>query len=286
MKMSDKKTNKPILEAGHNLVKLCRHGPMIYNRHDQWVGRSLDIYGEYNEAEADFLHQIINSGHNVVEIGANIGSHTVGLAKKAGPKGTVIAFEAQAVVFQTLCANVALNGLLNVKTFHMAVGNENGTITVPQPDYAKPGNFGGVSLGMADRGEQVQIVRIDDLLTLESCRLMKIDVEGMEADVVRGAENTIQSLKPILYIENDRQDKSPELIDLIMSLGYSLYWHLPPLFNRDNFFAIEKNLFQNDKGAPYLSINMLCVPAGIEVANMERLKIHSPEDWWRNLMNK
>ena len=63
------------------------------------------------------------------------------------------------------------------------------------------------------------------------------DAEGMEADVLAGGEATIRRLRPWLYVENDRKNRSAALIGLINSFGYRLYWHLPPYYNPANFFA-------------------------------------------------
>ena len=88
-----------------------------------------------------------------MEIGANIGSHTVPLAQWAGPEGQVFAFEPQRIVFQTLCANVALNNLVNVYCLQQAVGSESGSIIVPNLDYQVENNFGGLTLGSSTQGE-------------------------------------------------------------------------------------------------------------------------------------
>jgi hypothetical protein len=60
--------------------------------------------------------------------------------------------------------------------------------------------------------------------------------------------------KPIIYIENDRIEKSKELIEYLWSLGYELYWHLPRLFNPNNFFNNKENKIGN-----FVSVNMLCI---------------------------
>ena len=87
---------------------------MLYNFHDLYIGRSLDLYGEYSEGEIDLFGQIVQPGQVVVEVGANIGAHTVFLAHRSGPAARVLAFEPQRIVFQTLCANLALNSITNV----------------------------------------------------------------------------------------------------------------------------------------------------------------------------
>ncbi len=114
---------------------------MIFNVHDQHIGRSLDLYGEWAESELELLGLFIKPGDVVVDVGANIGTHTVFFAQRAGATGQVYAFEPQRIVFQNLCANLALNGLLNVRAFHAAASREPGTIAVPPIAYARAGQL-------------------------------------------------------------------------------------------------------------------------------------------------
>ena len=67
-------------------------------------------------------------------------------------------------------------------------------------------------------GKTVPIVRIDDL-RLDDCHFLKIDVEGMEKTVLAGAVDTIRRFRPILYVEDDRFEKSAELRAFLESLG-------------------------------------------------------------------
>jgi hypothetical protein len=134
-----------------------------------------------------------------------------------------------------------------------AVGAEPGQIVVPALDYNQTNNYGGLGLGDHKDGEAVPVVRIDDL-PLPGCHLLKIDVEGMERIVLSGAVKTLERFKPFLYVENDRTDRSTELIRYIDSLEYAMYWHHPPLFNAKNYFGNPTNVFQN-----IVSVNMFCV---------------------------
>jgi len=81
---------------------------------------------------------------------------------------------------------------------------------------------------------------------------MKIDVEGMERNVLQGARSTIENFKPALYVENDRSKKSAALITYLESIHYDLYWHRPPMFNPDNFEGNSEDIFKG-----IVSINML-----------------------------
>ncbi|MBQ3853504.1 MAG: FkbM family methyltransferase, partial [Anaerovibrio sp.] len=97
-----------------NICHEFRYGKIMYNQLDQYVGRSLKLYGEYCQGEAALFEQIVKPGNIVVEAGANIGSHTIHLAQLAGDNGQVWAFEPQRLVFQLLAGNMALNSLTNV----------------------------------------------------------------------------------------------------------------------------------------------------------------------------
>jgi FkbM family methyltransferase len=239
-----------------NRSKPCRHGTFVFNVHDVYIGRSLDLYGEWSEGEISFFRQVIGPGTVIVEVGANIGSHTVPLAQMAGPGGWVLAFEPQRILYQTLCANLALNNIPNVDGRNVAVGKEAGKIIVPALDYHRDNNFGGVALEGQKSGERVPLITVDSL-GLDKCDLLKVDVEGMEQDVVEGAIATINRCRPLLYVENDRQEKAPALIRTIDKLGYDMYWHFPPIFSPDNFAGNAENVFGTT-----VSINMICCPRG------------------------
>jgi hypothetical protein len=94
-----------------NVIKACKYGLTLYNSNDMYVGKSLDQYGEYAEAEIDLFKELIKEGDTVYDIGANIGSHTLAMARMVGEEGTVAAFEPQRQIYYVLCGNIALNNL-------------------------------------------------------------------------------------------------------------------------------------------------------------------------------
>lgn len=110
-------------------------------------------------------------------------------------------------------------------------------------------------------------------LTIWRCDLLKIDAEGMEQPTIEGAQKLIEACTPILYVENDRPEKSAELIELIQRLGYRAWWHTPPYFNKNNWARNPDNAWPG-----VASINMLCVHRSRK-ANMTGLaEISSPDD--------
>jgi FkbM family methyltransferase len=104
--------------------------------------------------------------------------------------GFVLAFEPQRISFQTLCANLALNHCRNVRAFNAALGRENGHILVPSRDPTKINNFGGVPLAGATEGESVELMKLDRI-QFNKCDFIKVDIEGMEAEFLEGAKETI-----------------------------------------------------------------------------------------------
>jgi FkbM family methyltransferase len=243
--------------GAHHLVN-ARHGGFLANENDFYLGYALMRYGEYGEIEWHLLQQLIRTGNTVVEVGANIGTHTVPMAKAVGVSGRVIAVEPQRVIHQYLCANVAFNSLPNVETYHAGCGERVGIMAVPLVNYhaSQRNNFGGISLVPEGNGEPVSIRPLDDIVGTRPVQLIKIDVEGMEAEVLRGAKKTIRKHRPFLYVENDRQDKSEDLIKLIHHYQYRAFWHLPPLYNPMNFFEQTENIYQGIR-----SVNLFCIPA-------------------------
>lgn len=226
---------------------------MAYLPSDTFIGRAIEKYGEYAQAEVEFLCSVVRQGDVVVDAGANIGAIAVPLAQAVGPRGKVLAFEPQRLVFQMLCANAVLNGLTNVHAVSSALGAQLGKLYLTTPNYEREGNFGAVSLGRDGlSGAEVHTV---DLVDLDRLDLMKVDVEGMEADVLRGAEKTIARCRPLLYVENDRPQKSEELVELLRSMNYDLWWHVTPLYNPENYKEDLENLWPGVG-----SVDMLCAP--------------------------
>jgi Methyltransferase FkbM domain len=110
------------------------------------------------------------------------------------------------------------------------------------------------------RSIAVPCVRLDDALVGETVGLLKIDVEGAELDVLQGCAEVLKRSRPVLYVENDRIEQSRALIEWLWGQGYRLWRHLPPLFNPQNHFGSQQNLYGNT-----VSCNMLCLPQGTNI---------------------
>lgn len=242
--------------ADPSLIRIldCRYGRMMYLINDAYIGRALDVYGEYSESEVALWRQLIEPAWVVADVGANIGAHTVALARLV-PHGHVLAFEPIPFLYYILCGNLALNGLTSVRALNAAAGETVGTITVPPLDYTKPENYGGLALGEFTQGANIEVLPLDDVLKV--VHFIKADVEGMEGAVLRGASRLIAECRPLLYVENNPSPAMPDLIAQIHALDYDLWWHYAPHFNPENYGRMPV-----DHEPGVISFNMLGLPKG------------------------
>ncbi|WP_455757444.1 FkbM family methyltransferase [Sulfurimonas sp.] len=251
-----------------NQLVATKYGLMLVNKNDYFIGQSLILYGEISEEENDIYRNVCEAGDTVVEVGANIGAHSLPISKFIGKNGKLFCYEPQRIIFQTLNANLALNSITNATTFQAGLGTKNDHMVVPEIDYSAEGNFGGVSIQNNDEGEYTNIYTLDSHLKFTDLKLLKIDVEGMEIDVLKGAIETIKQHQPFIYCENDRKENSEELIRLLWSLNYKVYHHVPKLFNKNNFNNNEENIFGD-----VVSLNIICVPEHKILKNFDTLNL-------------
>ncbi len=233
----------------YNLLVSTDLGTMIVNGNDTGVGRQLTTTGSYEPDEMELLAVFVTALRRpdivALDIGANIGTHAIRLANLIGPLGRVHAFEAQRIVYYMLCGNVALGSHENIHCHHLAVGAAPGQLAIPQFDYAQPLSFGSIEFGDRQREpigqprgndparvESVPMVTIDQL-GFPVVHLLKIDVEGMELDVLRGGERTIRRDRPLLFLEYIKGDPRA-MAGWLLDTGYRVFPHrhnwlcLPP----------------------------------------------------------
>lgn len=252
-----KKSIEAIVDTGSNRLVKARDGYMIANKNDAYIGKSIIKYGEFSEHELSLFSQIVQNTDNVIEVGANYGSHTLRLCHLAN-QGTVFAIEPQRVIFQALCGNIAINSIFNCHCIQKACSDiDNLPITVPEADFNEPNNFGGISMiEIANSTTRDKTVTLDTLFSsLNRLKLLKIDAEGMEEKVLSGSRQLIKRTRPILFVENDRVSKSESLIKEVFSQGYRAFWYVSKIYNPSNYNAVDDNIFGNIH-----SLNMICFP--------------------------
>lgn len=251
-----------------------RHGRFLVNPHDLYIGRSLIEYGEYSPFEWELYSKILVKGGVVIEAGANSGSLTVPLANTVGPQGKIYAYEPQPIIFQNMCANLALNGLFNVYAYNGGCAQERGEMIIPDISYNRDDNYGGVQLDYfkdCKQGQKIELLVIDEQ-EIPRVNLFKLDVEGMELQVLKGAEETIKRSNPIIYAECHPDERAVEKLEYLYSLDYRVFKHICPLYTKANYFSNPVDIFDGQG-----CLNILCFPKALNV-NINLPEIVEPKD--------
>jgi FkbM family methyltransferase len=226
------------------------HGTLIVNRNDYRMVDEASGYGVglqiltsscMDPEEIDLALTLIESrranfgdGVIAVDCGANIGVHTVEWARLMTGWGRVYSFEAQEKIYYALAGNIVINNCLNVTAVRAALGARPGKMPIPEPDYLIPSSYGSLELRKSPAtefigqdinydtpGSVVDVVSIDSL-SLERLDFLKIDVEGMELDVLDGAARSIRDFQPQLLVEVIKSDER-EISRRLQKDGYRIY---------------------------------------------------------------
>lgn len=207
--------------------RVKRHGILLdvdLSDYVQWL-----IFHDVEASLRRRLFGLLRPGDVAIDVGSNIGEILLGMAKSVGPLGRAIGFEANPATYERCQRNLGLNPFTWTEVRPIGLGDMEGELSFGRRDS---GNSGADAFMPAGEGTlQVRVARLDRMakdLNLPRVDLIKIDVEGFETNVVRGAENVIRLHKPALFIEvcDDNliaQDSSAaELVGLLEDLGYSI----------------------------------------------------------------
>lgn len=194
---------------------------------DKGVELTLFRRGTYEEGILDFLGKNFKGQGAFVDVGANIGLMSIYMASKF-PKSAVHAFEAHPMTMEIFKENLAINHIGHVSPYAFALGSEEGKAMI-YTDHEL--NRGGASMVAGDQvGDSFEIsVRKLDNLELSRIEVIKLDVEGYELEVLKGAEQTIQRDQPTLIIEvsagrGSERVLAHEIFDFVQALGsYKMY---------------------------------------------------------------
>jgi FkbM family methyltransferase len=173
--------------------------------------------GVFERAEQDVFARTVRSGDVVYDLGANVGFYTLLAAKLAGPTGRVVAFEPVPRNLGYLRRHLALNQCENVSVVAAAVSDRSGTARFRDGPAHTVG-----TLARDERGYDVQVVALDDYCAAPAPRVIKIDVEGAEADVLRGAARVLREARPIVLLSTHSTALRHECIGLLAEAGYGV----------------------------------------------------------------
>lgn len=261
-----------------------RRGPLLSFVRDQVIGRSLRMYGEWAEHELSLIREYIHDGDVILDVGANVGTHTLAFAKWVG-RGKVIAIEAQPVVHMMLAINCFNNHLRNVQTVNAVVSNQSGSMSI-LPEYQACDNVGAMSfhqleLERADesacisqnlpRPHVVPVERLDKLVDGVAVSFVKMDIEDMEFCALQGCTGLLCGCRPVFYFEQRSTAMLKEIAHIFSNHSYNLYWVESQPFNGNNFRQNSENIWwQTEMAILALPSDAPQPSAHVKVTGMEQ----------------
>lgn len=223
-------------------------GCLFHQADDRVIGEALRLYGQWAMDEvALFAHLMQHLSGDFIDLGANVGCHTVAMATLF-PACEVFALEANPATFQILAANVAVNGLANCRLFPLLVGQATDLRRVIIRQGGHDVNLGAVSFEVVQSSRQDAAialqVAVDDIYPpARTASVIKADLEGMELQALLGLRRTLARCHPAFYFENGAQVTAGPMFVELAKLGYETFWHINQPFDPGNFRANTTSVY-------------------------------------------
>ncbi len=201
---------------------------MIVNTKDL-IGWEIFFFGAYEPHTNTVLKKYVRPGDVVIEGGSHIGTETLILSRLVGDTGHVYGFEPTTTSFHSLNENIKLNGLTNISTYELALGEKNGAVgfCLLPPWHCNPGRNGKVVRSDEIIKTTVNQTTIDTFVqenNLTKVNFLKMDIQGGEMDLLDGAHETLSRFHPIIFTEaSPKYNDLPKLYEKLKSYGYAIY---------------------------------------------------------------
>lgn len=223
-KISNKKTIGKILRA---LLKIIPKGMTVLIvqgklKGKKWIkGSGVNGYwlGSYESEKASLFEKTLKKGNIVFDIGAHVGFYTLLSAELAGKEGKVFSFEPLMANYEYLKKHIEINNYKNITPFNVAVSDKDGFAFFAKGENTSTGH-------LTSNGEiKIKTIALDDWINekrLPVPDILKIDVEGAELAVLKGAEDLLRKNHPIIFLSTHSNDIHKKCCDFLLSLGYKL----------------------------------------------------------------
>lgn len=202
----------------------------------KWVRDSKRL--DHDQNSLPVLKAYVRKGDYVMDVGANIGDHTIAYAEWVGSEGHVIACECNREAIECLVGNT--KHIKNVEIFPHAIYSSECTLYFEEQE-----NTGASFVTEMIKGQPVQAYTIDGMF-LNRLDYLKIDAEGCETEILKGAESTIRSLKPIIVMEVNTsaliraESSEEELLNLLRDFKYTYKYLFNDIRNLDQYDIIAR----------------------------------------------
>ena len=237
-----------------------------------YIDEKIFDKGYFEEEMLDSFMSYLKPGMTFVDIGANIGQHTLFVSRVVGPTGNVISFEPIPHLYEQIKRSTEANAMTNISLFNLGCGDRESRETL----YINKANIGASSIvaSLKDSKEEqitIHIIKAEDkLLTYKKIDLIKIDVEGYEYQALLGLEKIIERDKPVLFIEytptfykrssNDSTTNDGiRLLSLLEKYGYKIK-DLEGKFIYDSKDLVKwgREFDESTKELPHQQTNIIC----------------------------
>jgi FkbM family methyltransferase len=228
----------------------------------------MDMEKFHDPLEIQQIELNVNEEDIVIDVGANIGLVTLPLSKFVKKNGKVYAFEPHPQNFEILSKNVAINSIKNIILENKAVSNYNGSAKLFD-SWAK--NEDGAAKLFRTEGQpsdftETPVITLDtyfeNIKLIDKISFVKIDVEGVEYDVIMGMKKILEKNPKIqLIIEFIPRQliaygaNPKEMLNFLISMNFKIYWFD---YSKDKKMKIVDDVDGLIKGYPYQSVNILC----------------------------
>lgn len=252
------------------------------------IERNVFLLGLYDRAAARAFERLVPRGGTAIDIGAHVGQFTLLAARAAGSSGTIVAFEPQPLIRERLQRNIEANAFTNIAVVPCALS-----------DHKRRGAFhvteNETNSGLASLCSQpatcslthleVEVDTLDHVLAtrhISGADVIKIDVEGHEADVLRGASQLLEQYRPaVLFEANDASPRTPltsPAIEVLRGIGYDFFVPGPSDGEQPNLVHCETMDVLSSFTAPGRPRNLVALhPNSRHFGRAERWIAHFPE---------
>lgn len=186
----------------------------------------IGIKKSFEPHVTNIFKALVNEGDSVIDLGANLGYHTLELSRLVGPGGYVLSVEPLKETYLQLCSNLLANDAFNVEPLRKICTSTNDSFVMR--DIEK-GNIGNTRVGAKSSDHRVSVPSFT-LDQLEfNCSLVKMDVQGSEVEVLKGAKTFIKNNRPIFVVEieehhlNEFKTTSKDLLNFFIDMDYVVY---------------------------------------------------------------
>jgi FkbM family methyltransferase len=206
-----------------DVVVRLKNGYQIAVREGEFIGNNIINTRCHDAPLGEFLWRLVRQGDTCIDVGANIGYVTLLMAAQCSPSGNCISFEADPSLFHQLVENVGQNHISHITLVNAAVSDKNGMLSFLKADKLNMG-LGRVVIEPTSSSVQISAVRLDEYFAKLNCaRVVKIDVEGHELQVLKGMSAALEAKKVENVVFEEHGGAGAESLEFLHKFGYTIF---------------------------------------------------------------